>query len=159
MRIEPRPEVLERFRFPGTYALLIYLPAQKTLKVGRLAPHRFICGWYLYVGSAQGPGGVAGRLSHHLGCHKTPRWHLDYLRPWTRPWAVWAAPCAREHGWAELLGDLPEAQFPVAGFGASDCRCSAHLVYLSRRPAPALVDRQLARAFPRDPRPKMIMLS
>ena len=149
---------LDRFNFPGTYALLLYLPARTPLKAGGLEPHAFVRGWYLYVGSAQGPGGVAARIGHHLRSHHPPRWHLDYLRPWSRPRGAWAGPCAREHQWAALLGRLPGAQFPVVGFGSSDCRCPAHLIFLPRRPAPVAVARFIFQAFPHDPRPIVITL-
>ena len=105
----PRERIAGSFAFPGTYMLLFYLPARQRVAVGRLGTHLFLRGWYIYVGSARGPGGVAARVGHHLRCQKRPRWHLDYLRPLMRPRGLGAAPCDREHQWAARLGDLPGA--------------------------------------------------
>ena len=147
-----------RWNFAGTYGLMMYLPAFQALTVGRLGTHRFNRGWYIYVGSARGPGGVAARLRHHLGICATPHWHLDYLRPWTRPRLAWAAACTREHQWAACLGALPAAVIPLAGFGASDCRCTSHLIYFPRRPQRQLIQSVLHGAGPHDLSLKMINL-
>jgi hypothetical protein len=40
------------------------------IRVGRLGNLRLQRGYYVYIGSALGPGGVHGRLGHHIG-HKT----------------------------------------------------------------------------------------
>lgn len=149
---------LARFKFPGTYGLLLYLPARKKVTVGRLGTQVFKRGWYIYVGSAQGPGGVAARAGHHLRRQHQPRWHLDYLRLWTRARVLWAAPRAREHQWATVLTDLPSARRPMAGFGASDCRCPSHLIYYPHRPAWKAITISLQAAFPHDPPPIMITL-
>jgi len=37
-------------------------------------------GWYVYVGSALGPGGLAAKVGRHLGGRKMCRWHTAYLR-------------------------------------------------------------------------------
>ena len=148
--------ILSRLTFPGTYGLLLYLPARRLLAAGRLKPQGYSRGWYVYVGSARGPGGVAARVAHHLRRQPRPRWHLDYLRPWVRPRQVWAAPCTREHLWAGLLADLPGASLPAVGFGASDCRCSAHLIYWPRRPEWKELKNAIQGAFPHDPPPIML---
>jgi len=87
---------------------------------------------YAYVGSALGPGGLRGRLKHHLAAAPRPRWHIDWLRRASEPVAVWlqASPQRQECAWAALLA---ERATPVAsGFGSSDCRCRTHLFYLQR---------------------------
>jgi Uri superfamily endonuclease len=71
---------------------------------------------------------LAARLNRHLRGHGKQRWHIDYLRQITRPIGVWLAPDARlECTWAQTLQQLPQARTPIPGFGASDCRCAAHL--------------------------------
>ena len=37
-------------------------------------------GYYVYVGSAMGSGGVAARLKHHSKISKKLHWHLEYLQ-------------------------------------------------------------------------------
>lgn len=121
---------------PGTYILLIYLRRGASLSIGRLGSHRFSRGWYLYVGSAFGPGGVAARCNHHRRVSPRPRWHIDYLRAVAPLRAIWYShqPRRLEHDWAGLLGGALGLSVPVEGFGASDCDCSSHLFYAASRP-------------------------
>ncbi|MBN1976046.1 MAG: GIY-YIG nuclease family protein, partial [Anaerolineae bacterium] len=91
----------------------------------------FSSGWYAYVGSAQGPGGLAARLARHLRPLKSLHWHIDYLRAQAQPVQAWytTGTQKRECAWARALSSFPAASIPVPRFGASDCRCPAHLIY------------------------------
>ena len=51
---------------PGTYALHIYLPSARTLKVGNLGEFNLPHGDYVYLGSAFNPGGLRARLGRHI---------------------------------------------------------------------------------------------
>ena len=51
---------------PGTYALLLEIREPTELRVGRLGHIHFDSPFYLYFGSAFGPGGLGARLKHHL---------------------------------------------------------------------------------------------
>jgi len=116
---------------PGTYVLLLYLFGPFRIPVGRLGTFEVRAGFYLYVGSARGPGGLAARVARHLRHPKPLRWHVDFLRAYARPVGVWWAEEVerRECVWARVLARLPGASIPIPGFGASDCRCPAHLVH------------------------------
>jgi Uri superfamily endonuclease len=116
--------------------LVLELNQARCIRVGRLGTFPFPAGWYCYVGSAFGPGGVAARCGHHRRVSARPRWHIDYLRAQCRLREIWYShdPQSREHQWAELLGRAREARQPVPGFGASDCRCRSHLWYFNQRP-------------------------
>ena len=50
----------------GTYALLLSSATDAVIPVGRLGDLRLQPGFYVYVGSALGPGGVRARLAHHM---------------------------------------------------------------------------------------------
>lgn len=50
---------------PGTYALLLKLDKQERITVGKLGTFDLPAGYYLYVGSALGPGGLRARLTRH----------------------------------------------------------------------------------------------
>jgi len=121
---------------PGTYVLILNLVRSTTITVGQLGRFDFSSGWYAYVGSARGPGGLAARVSHHLRSPKPLRWHVDYLRAHARPVAAWytIGTQERECAWARALAELPGACAPVPRFGASDCRCPTHLLYFAAPP-------------------------
>lgn len=48
----------------GTYILILSSPARSTIDVGRLGRMTLAHGYYLYVGSAFGPGGLRARIAH-----------------------------------------------------------------------------------------------
>ncbi|RMF29323.1 MAG: GIY-YIG nuclease family protein, partial [Chloroflexi bacterium] len=103
------------------------------LTVGALGTFTLPQGLYLYLGSARGPGGLAARLAHHRRPPTRPHWHVDYLRvAGARPVAVgWAeGEARRECAWAREALTLPGAEGPIPRFGASDCRCPTHLIFL-----------------------------
>jgi HEAT repeat protein/Uri superfamily endonuclease len=119
----------------GSYVLALWLDAPQIISVGQMGAFEFPAGWYLYVGSAGGPGGLSARLTRHcrrLGLRKQAQWHVDFLRER----AVWGGAWGRvfderlECAWAAVCRRLPGAVIIAPGFGASDCRCPAHLVYV-----------------------------
>ena len=124
----------------GSYLLVLRLRSQQRIAVGRLGRFDFPPGYYVYMGSAQGPGGLGARLGRHLRAGKPCRWHIDYLREKAAVYGIWiaAGPENREHCWAELLEKADAATVPVPGFGASDCRCAAHLFHFPHPPKGAV---------------------
>lgn len=124
---------------PGSYVLVLRLPAAVSLAVGKLGEFVFQPGWYLYCGSAHG--GLRGRVARHLRRDHRVHWHIDYLNSVTAGSiveAVWWAEgrSRRECEWAGAIAELPGATRPVAGFGASDCGCESHLIYSPAVPSP-----------------------
>lgn len=130
---------------PGSYLLMLKLATSAEIRVGRFGAIRFRRGWYAYAGGAFGPGGLAGRLRHHLRPVQKPHWHIDYLRARAVPMEVWMAvgPPCREHDWARVLAQAPGEGELVRGFGCSDCRCPSHLFYFARRPDDDLIRSKL----------------
>jgi Uri superfamily endonuclease len=121
-----------------------------SIAVGQLGTFSFARGWYLYAGSALGPGGLRARLGRHRRAEKRLHWHIDYLLAYAPLIASWEVVCTErlECAWHAALLALPRAVLPVVGFGASDCACAAHLTWLPARPADAAVRRALAVASP-----------
>ena len=124
---------------PGTYLLVLRADAPARVSVGSLGELEVRPGYYLYAGSALGPGGLRGRVSRHIAGQGGLRWHIDFLRRAAQPVETWCAagPQRREHEWAMSLGAAAECRIALARFGASDCRCPAHLFFLPQRPDPA----------------------
>lgn len=121
---------------PGTYCLLLRLNAPTRLTIGRLGAFDFAAGWYTYVGSAFGGGGLRGRLKHHLSPVTRPHWHIDYLRSAAVVCEIWttANETVVEHAWAQRLLAQAGSHIPAPRFGASDCRCPTHLIYRPTKP-------------------------
>src|SRR6266545_2148173 len=124
----------------GIYLLMMWLDAElDSLAIGRLGAYRCAAGYYLYVGSAFGPGGLAARVAHHERPIKArPHWHIDYLRAYACLVETWLVGTAAriECCWASALADAPGLIIPIPGFGASHSPCVSHLLYAPRRPAP-----------------------
>lgn len=117
---------------PGTYALLFVLSDGREISVGALGSATFPAGAYAYVGSAFGSNGL-GRVARHrrvaAGEHDVRHWHVDYLggHPDVSLAAVAAAP--RADAECDAAAAFDPSTSPLAGFGASDCDCGAHLAH------------------------------
>ncbi len=124
----------------GTYALTQYCPNPTTVKVGALGLISLDPGYYTYIGSAFGPGGLAARLRHHVADQSPPHWHLDYLRSYLEPASAWVSLSAEhfEHRWARAMSEFDMDISPVARFGCSDCCCASHLFYVRSYSSPSL---------------------
>jgi Uri superfamily endonuclease len=121
----------------GQYVLLLHLAEDVYLTIGKLGSFDFPAGWYTYVGSAFGAGGLLGRLKHHLQPVERPHWHIDYFRQAAQVQEVWLSPDVEKHEqeWVELLLAIPGATILVDGFGASDSSQDSHLIYFDIRPS------------------------
>lgn len=120
----------------GIYCLILRT-CGAIVSVGALGDVTFPAGWYCYVGSALGPGGLARvtrhiRLFHGEGARR-PRWHIDYLLTDDRfmlERVISGETTERlECTFARHIGGDG-----VPGFGCSDCRCTTHLLYRDRDP-------------------------
>ncbi len=124
---------------PGIYILLLH--GEGLVRVGSLGTIEFMSGFYGYVGSALGPGGLA-RVSRHMrvatGNGRRPRWHIDYLlmNPGFRLVRVYCASTGErlECPLAQTI-TLPS----ISGFGSSDCRCNGHLFFSPDDPADGIL--------------------
>ncbi|RMF00291.1 MAG: GIY-YIG nuclease family protein [Chloroflexi bacterium] len=121
----------------GTYVLLLHLPDNQTITVGKLGTFDFPAGWYTYIGSAFGAGGLLGRIKHHLQPPDKPHWHIDYLRRHAVVTEIWLSPDTerREAEWVDLMVDIPGAVALIEGFGASDSNKDTHLFYFDLKPS------------------------
>ena len=121
---------------PGTYALILRCKCAREQAIGHLGTLRFERGFYLYIGSAFGPGGLRARIGRHLRNVKRLHWHIDYALQVLQPVEIWTTcdPRRREHSWAGALTTDDGACTPVRGFGCSDCACTAHLFAFTALP-------------------------
>lgn len=87
----------------GTYILIAQVSRMKRLAVGRLGNFNLAPGFYAYVGSAFGSGGLRARIGHHLESTAEPHWHVDYLLQIALPVELWhsTATGKLEQHWAD----------------------------------------------------------
>jgi Uri superfamily endonuclease len=110
----------------GTYLLVMELPKETTVMVGKQGLVHFQKGWYVYVGSALN--GLTQRIQRHLRKDKKIHWHIDYLLPYTEIVDILYNDNSRRDECT--ISRLLEKKFTgIPGFGCSDCTCKSHLFY------------------------------
>jgi len=119
----------------GIYCL-IFRTSGCPVRIGALGVVSFRAGWYIYVGSALGSGGLK-RLRRHISLaqlhDKQPKWHVDYLLTsscFSLVYASYAVTVDRME--CQLACELKEGSIPK--FGCSDCSCSSHLIFRQHDP-------------------------
>ncbi len=122
---------------PGTHALVFSASSYHFVRGGKCGQLSLKPGFYIYVGSAFGPGGLTARIGHHRQSSRRPHWHIDYLTPFLCLRQLWYTydPLHREHEWAELLLKARGAFVPLEGFGSSDCGCRSHFFFFNSQPS------------------------
>lgn len=115
----------------GLYQLLLYLPRNTAIVVGSKGLTMFAPGYYIYTGSAKR--NLHARLSRHINRRKKLRWHIDYLTVHTFCLGLRAylEPIFSECELHQKTQNLLSACEPIKGFGASDCKCYSHLLYVT----------------------------
>ncbi|MFO0806751.1 MAG: GIY-YIG nuclease family protein [Gemmataceae bacterium] len=123
----------------GTYIAFYYLARPvKRFRIGALGTFDFPAGYYAYVGTAFGGGGVKKRTERHRTRISNARWNIDYLKRHCKPVALWWTHdrAKVEFHWAEILGSMPGRSFPAPRFGAADNdKAEAHLVRFAKMPS------------------------
>ena len=147
----------------GTYALVMSLPRGRKIRIGALGTFEFRAGHYVYLGSALN--GLDVRVARHLASvsqrelppewqrreigrrlsGRRPKkvfWHIDYFLRYARVLQVWTDATGErlECRWARTVLALPNARVLAPRFGASDCDCAAHLIFLDRSQATSKSD-------------------
>ena len=136
--------------WPGTYALVLSPSAEQRIRIGKLGQLDVRPGFYVYVGSAFGSGGLTARIRRHQRKTKKLRWHVDYLTAVISIAEVWYTrdTARRECQWAEVLSKMRGAAVPLIGFGSSDCACQTHLWLFPARPSRRGSRRRLLNSIP-----------
>ena len=121
---------------PGTYCLVFSCSISLPVTIGKLGTYQINPGYYCYIGSAFGRGGLKSRINRHLQINKRKHWHLDYLRSHLTPVKIYYSTdtIKLECQWAKLLLKDEQSSIPIKKFGSSDCDCTAHLFYYQLQP-------------------------
>ncbi len=102
------------------YVLVMELPHDTEITVGKLGNILFKKGSYVYVGSAPSE----KRLERHLRKEKNKFWHIDYFLEKAEIKNIFVVERGKECEVAHNI-HLPY----IERFGCSDCRCASHLFY------------------------------
>lgn len=115
----------------GTYVLFIAVSKDITLEIGSLGGIKFVKGFYIYIGSALGSGGLVKRVERHLRNEKKLFWHIDYLLNSSSIEIAAVAWTANQQKLECLISQeidrLLDLVTPIHRFGSSDCKCTGHL--------------------------------
>ena len=125
----------------GIYQLLIYLPKDAWIAIGKKGKFRFPKGYYIYTGSALN--GLEKRVERHLKKDKKHFWHIDYLLDFASIKKVFLFTNGKfdECGLNLKMLEKSGAKIVMPKFGSSDCGCPAHLVFFERMPKNGLICR------------------
>ena len=123
----------------GSYALILKLKKDSEIKVGSLGKIKFKKGFYCYIGSALGKGGIEKRIGRYERLNKKKKgkikWHIDYLliNPNISILSVFIFPSKRkiECNISKILEK--KANKSIKNFGSSDCKCNSHLHYFNSK--------------------------
>ena len=120
------------FMAKGIYQLLIYLPEDTLIVIGKKGEFKFPKGYYIYTGSAKN--GLKARVGRHLRKEKKHFLHIDYFLEYASVKSVFLFPDHKlnECSLSQNTLEKKEGKVIVPRFGASDCNCLTHQVYLGR---------------------------
>lgn len=116
----------------GNYILILFLPEETNLEVGRLGVRKFPRGYYLYIGSARK--NLSQRLERHRRLGKKQFWHIDTFRSIAQ-WHM-ALPIRTSQDLECTLARAVRriAEWEIPAFGSSDCGCISHLYGMEEDP-------------------------
>jgi Uri superfamily endonuclease len=123
----------------GIYQLLIHLPKNVSIVIGKKGRFRFPKGYYIYTGSARN--GLEKRIERHLKKNKKHFWHIDYLLDYASIRKIFLFVNSKfdECGLNFKTLKKPSAKITMPKFGSSDCDCPAHLIFFEKMPKMKLI--------------------
>lgn len=116
----------------GDYLLVLYLDAERMIRIGEKGDVFFKKGYYVYVGSAKR--NLDQRLARHQRLRKKMHWHIDYIRQQCQ--FIQAIPIRTssdlEHTLAAAVKRI--ADWTIPGIGCTDCDCESHVFGFADNP-------------------------
>ena len=110
----------------GSYILLLELPHNTKISVGKIGEIDFKKGLYTYIGSALN--GIEGRLARHLRKNKKFFWHIDYLLKYANIVDIYYK-LGHTKEECRFAININKEFNGIPNFGSSDCKCKSHLFY------------------------------
>ncbi|MCK4896304.1 MAG: GIY-YIG nuclease family protein [Candidatus Heimdallarchaeota archaeon] len=118
----------------GTYLLFIKIIESVEIRI-RGKTFFLNGGYYIYIGSAFGAGGLSSRLHRHLRKIKKKHWHIDQITTSKFSEIIGIGVLLKQRVecvLSKIIEDI-EKTVPITGFGNSDCekKCTSHLFRVS----------------------------
>ena len=110
----------------GSYTIIMELPKNTEIQIGKLGRIGFPAGYYIYVGSALN--NLEKRVERHLSTNKKLHWHIDYLLQVASVRKIMYKEGEKREE-CIIAKKLSKKFLPIIGFGCSDCNCKSHLFY------------------------------
>jgi Uri superfamily endonuclease len=108
----------------GAYILVLDLPGDLSVMIGKRGIYHFKKGYYVYVGSALNS--LDQRIQRHLRRHKKIHWHIDYFLQFAEIVRIfYKINTQREE--CRIANAFKKEFKGIPNFGCSDCSCSSHL--------------------------------
>jgi len=116
----------------GSYIVILHLKRERTIRIGEIGDLRFKKGYYLSVGSAAKD--LTQRLERHRRLTKKVHGDVDHLRQHAE-WVAGLPIRTADDIDCEIAAAVATiADWPVPGFGSSDCPCATHLFGMNENP-------------------------
>jgi Uri superfamily endonuclease len=123
----------------GQYILLMHLPTDSRIRIGKKGFHDFPKGYYVYVGSAMNS--IEKRVERHKRSEKKLFWHIDYFLTKANIVDVRVFESKAKSNECRLAKKMVDiGKVVVDKFGSSDCRCRTHLFFLSKKKDFSILD-------------------
>ncbi|MGB9727997.1 MAG: GIY-YIG nuclease family protein [Nitrososphaeria archaeon] len=121
------PKTLIKGILKGSYVLILENGKVCDIRVGGLGVLKFDRGFYAYIGSMFGSGGLEARIRRYF-VRGRKHWHIDYILDHMKIVEVFVLP---EKDYESFLANVAVKRFNyVKGFGCSDKKNDvSHLIY------------------------------
>ena len=131
MSIFTGPLIEFTYGLKGTYLLFLYISEE--IPIDRRGERIDLeKGFYFYIGSAFGAGGLSSRLHRHIRKQKKKHWHIDQITMHEASEIVGIAVSINQKKECEFNQFLSSFEYfvPIYGIGNSDCQknCESHFL-------------------------------
>ncbi len=114
----------------GIYLLVLNLPENVDISVGKLGINHFEKGTYFYIGRAKG--GFSKRILRYFSKIQHKKWYIDYLLEKAKPIGIFFMDnYFNEENFADKMAKIYLS--PIKSFGSTDTKAFSHLFYTKNK--------------------------
>lgn len=134
INILPGPVINFTTGLQGTYILFIRIKAEISIEIKK-RDVKLLPGYYIYIGSAFGAGGLSSRLHRHMRKTKKKHWHIDQVTMSKNTQIEGIGVSLEKKNECQIASIFSSFKniIPINGVGNSDCSlCQSHFFLLDR---------------------------